>query len=72
MSVINPTSEFFVANTLAKRNKLEPSKIDFSQGLGQKVLSKSCAVAKVCVLSTGLPLFLAQSGLKLFKSMLKS
>ena len=36
-----PDSEFVVANTLAKWNKLEPNEINFSQGFSQKV-STSC------------------------------
>ena len=34
----SPGSEFVVANTLAKWKKLEPSDINFSQGLSQKVV----------------------------------
>ena len=40
---IYPGSEFVVANTLAKRKKLEPNEINFSQGFSQKV-STSCFV----------------------------
>ena len=32
-----PGSEFVVANTLAKRKKLEPNEISLSQGFSQKV-----------------------------------
>ena len=32
-----PGSKFVVANTLAKWKKIEPNKINFSQGLSQKV-----------------------------------
>ena len=39
-----PSSEFVVANTLAKWKKLEPNEIDFSQGFSQKVVSRSCSV----------------------------
>ena len=39
-----PGSEFVVANTLAKWEKLEPNEIDFSRGFSQKVVSKSCSV----------------------------
>ena len=39
-----PGSEFVVANTLAKRKKLEPNEINFSQGFSQKVVSTSCFV----------------------------
>ena len=39
-----PGSEFVVANSLAKWKKLEPNEIDFSQGFGQKVVSRSCSV----------------------------
>ena len=39
-----PGSNCAVANTLAKCKKLEPNEINFSQGFGQKVLSKSCFV----------------------------
>ena len=38
-----PGSELVVANTLAKWKKLEPNKIDFSQGFSQKVVSRSCS-----------------------------
>ena len=37
-------SEFVVADTSAKWKKLEPSDINFSQGLSQKVVSTSCFV----------------------------
>ena len=40
----HPGSKFVVANTLAKWKKLEPNEIDFSQGLSQKVVSRSCSV----------------------------
>ena len=33
-----PSSEFVVANTLAKWKKLEPNEIDFSQGFSQRVV----------------------------------
>ena len=39
-----PGSEFVVANTLAKWEKLEPNEINFSQGFSQKVVSTSCFV----------------------------
>ena len=39
-----PSSEFIVANTLAKWKKLEPNEINFRQGFGQKVVSTSCFV----------------------------
>ena len=39
-----PGSEFVVAITLAKRKKLEPNEIDFSQGFSQKVVERSCSV----------------------------
>ena len=39
-----PGSEFVVANTLAKWKKLEPNKIEFSQGFSQKVVSRTCSV----------------------------
>ena len=32
-----PVSEFVVANTLAKRKKLEPNEINFSQGFSQNL-----------------------------------
>ena len=38
-----PCSEFVVAKTLAKWEKLEPNEINFSQGFSQKV-STSCFV----------------------------
>ena len=41
-----PGSEFVVANTLAKWEKLEPNEINFSQGFSQKVVSTSCFVIK--------------------------
>ena len=41
-----PGSEFVVANTLAKWEKLEPNEINFSQGFSQKVVSRSCFVFK--------------------------
>ena len=40
----NSGSEFVVANTVAKRKKLEPNEIKFSQGFSQKVVSTSCFV----------------------------
>ena len=39
-----PGSEFVVANTLAKWNKLQPNEIDFSQGFSQEVISRICSV----------------------------
>ena len=39
----NPSSEFVVANTLAKWKKLEPHEIDFCQGFSQKVVPRSCS-----------------------------
>ena len=39
-----PGSEFVVANTLAKWEKLEPNEINFNQGFSQKVVSTSCFV----------------------------
>ena len=39
-----PSSDFVVANTLAKWKKLEPNEINFSQGFSQKVVSRSCFV----------------------------
>ena len=42
----NPGSEFVVANTLAKRKKLEPNEINLSQGFSQIVVSTSCSVFK--------------------------
>ena len=39
-----PGAEFVVANTIAKWKKLEPNKIDFSQGFSQKVVPTSCSV----------------------------
>ena len=48
----NPGSEFVVANTLAKRKKLEPNEIDFSQDFSQKVVSRSCSVLTLCSLAT--------------------
>ena len=36
-----PGSEFVVANTLAKRKKLERNEIDISLGFSQKVVSRS-------------------------------
>ena len=33
-----------MANSLAKLKKLEPNKIDFSQGFSQKVVSRPCSV----------------------------
>ena len=39
-----PSSEFVVANTLAKWKKLKPNEIDFSQGFSNKVVSRSCSV----------------------------
>ena len=39
-----PCSEFIVAYTLAKWKKLEPNEIDFSLGISQKVVSRSCSV----------------------------
>ena len=41
-----PGSEFVVENTLAKWKKLEPSEINFIQGLSQKVVSTSYFVFK--------------------------
>ena len=41
-----PGSEFVVANTVAKRKKLEPNEIDFSQKFSQKVVSRSFSVFK--------------------------
>ena len=38
MSRAYPSSEFVVANTLAKWEKSEPNEIDFSQGFSQKVV----------------------------------
>ena len=35
----HPGSEFVVANTLAKWEKLEPNDINFSQGFSKKVVS---------------------------------
>ena len=34
----NPSSEFVVANTLAKWKKLKPNEIHFSQGFSQRVV----------------------------------
>ena len=34
----SPSSEFVVANTLAKWKKLEPNESDFSQGFSQRVV----------------------------------
>ena len=34
-----PGSEFVAANTFAKKKKLEPNGINFSQGFSQKVVS---------------------------------
>ena len=39
-----PGLEFVVANTLAKRKKLEPIEIDFSTGFSQKEVSRRCFV----------------------------
>ena len=39
-----PGSEFVVANTLAKWEKLLSNEIDFSQGFSQKIVSRSCSV----------------------------
>ena len=41
---LTPGSEFVVAMILAKRKKLEPNEIDFSQGFSQEVVSRSCSV----------------------------
>ena len=38
LSTAYPNSEFIVANTFAKRKKLEPNDINFSQGFSQKVV----------------------------------
>ena len=46
----NPSSEFVVANTLAKWKKLEPHEIDFSQGFSQKVVSKIVMYLTLCQL----------------------
>ena len=40
---VYPSSEFVVANTIAKWKKLEPNEINFSHGFSQKVIS-SCFV----------------------------
>ena len=45
-----PWLRFVVANTLAKRKKLEPNEINFSQGFSQKVVSTSCLVLTLCSL----------------------
>ena len=37
-------SDFVVADTLARWEKLEPNEIDFSQGFSQKVVSRKCSV----------------------------
>ena len=39
-----PDSELAVANTLTKWKKLELNETEFSQGLSQKVVSRSCSV----------------------------
>ena len=38
------SSEFVVANTLAKWKKMEPNEINFNQGFSQKLVSTSCFV----------------------------
>ena len=43
MFKISLSSEFVVANTLAKWKKLEPNEYDFSQGFSQEVVS-GCSV----------------------------
>ena len=39
-----PSSEFVVANTLAKCEKMEPNEVVLSHGFSQKVVSRSCSV----------------------------
>ena len=39
-----PGSEFVVANTIAKWEKLELNESDFSQGFSHKVVSRGCSV----------------------------
>ena len=47
-----PSSEFVVANTLAKWKKLEPNEINFSQGFSQQVVLYFPLGATCCLLIT--------------------
>ena len=51
VSRVYPGSEFVIANTSAKLKKLNPNEIDFSQGFGQKVVSRRCSVFNFCQLA---------------------